>query len=84
MSDLRVNFLGKTLAGPVVAASGTFGFGEEYAAIEDLRLLGGISGKGLTLNGQPGNQGRAPAGDPRRPDELHRPAKPRRRPLYPA
>ena len=43
MSDLRVNFLGKTLAGPVVAASGTFGFGEEYAAIEDLRLLGGIS-----------------------------------------
>lgn len=57
MSDLRVNFLGKTLAGPVVAASGTFGFGEEYAAIEDLRLLGGISGKGLTLNGQPGNRG---------------------------
>ena len=57
MSDLHVNFLGKTLAGPVVAASGTFGFGEEYAAIEDLRLLGGISGKGLTLNGQPGNRG---------------------------
>ena len=55
MSDLHVNFLGKTLAGPVVAASGTFGFGEEYAAIEDLRLLGGISGKGLTLHGQPGN-----------------------------
>ena len=57
MSDLHVNFLGKTLAGPVVAASGTFGFGEEYAAIEDLSLLGGISGKGLTLNGQPGNKG---------------------------
>ena len=43
--------------GPVVAASGTFGFGPEYAGIEDLRLLGGISGKGLTLNGQPGNEG---------------------------
>ena len=38
MSDLRVNFLGKTLAGPVVAASGTFGFGEEYAAIEEIDI----------------------------------------------
>ena len=54
MADLHVDFLGKRLAGPVVAASGTFGFGPEYAGIEDLRLLGGISGKGLTLNGQPG------------------------------
>ena len=33
------------------------GFGPEYAGIEELRLLGGISGKGLTLNGQPGNEG---------------------------
>ena len=57
MADLHVDFLGKRLAGPVVAASGTFGFGPEYAGIEDLRLLGGISGKGLTLNGQPGNEG---------------------------
>ena len=45
MADLHVDFLGKRLAGPVVAASGTFGFGPEYADIEDLRLLGGISGK---------------------------------------
>ena len=57
MSDLHVDFLGKRLAGPVVGASGTFGFGPEYADIEDLRLLGGISGKGLTLHGQPGNSG---------------------------
>ncbi len=57
MADLHVDFLGKRLAGPVVGASGTFGFGPEYASIEDLRLLGGISGKGLTLNGQPGNEG---------------------------
>lgn len=57
MTDLHVDFLGKRLAGPVVAASGTFGFGMEYAAMEDLKLLGGISGKGLTLNGQPGNEG---------------------------
>jgi hypothetical protein len=31
--DLRVNLAGRTLAGPVVAASGTFGFGPEYAGI---------------------------------------------------
>ena len=46
MADLRVNLFGKQLAGPVIAASGTFGFGPEYAGIEDLRVLGGISGKG--------------------------------------
>ena len=57
MSDLHVDFLGRRLAGPVIAASGTFGFGEEYAGIEDLSLLGGICGKGLTLHGQPGNRG---------------------------
>ena len=57
MSDLRVKLCGVEMAGPVVAASGTFGFGSEYADICDLRCLGGISGKGLTLHGQPGNQG---------------------------
>ena len=76
MADLHVDFLGKRLAGPVVAASGTFGFGPEYAGIEDLRLLGGISGKGLTLNGQPGNEGERLYETPLRPDELHRPAEP--------
>ena len=40
MADLHVDFLGKRLAGPVIAASGTFGFGPEYAGIEDLRVLG--------------------------------------------
>ena len=57
MSDLRVKLCGVEMAGPVVAASGTFGFGGEYADICDLSCLGGISGKGLTLHGQPGNQG---------------------------
>ena len=65
--SLKVNLLGKEMAGPVVGASGTFGFGEEYAGMVDLKKLGGISG-------QPG---RAPAGDPQRPDQLHRPAEPR-------
>lgn len=55
--DLHVDFLGKRLASPIIAASGTFGFGPEYAGIGDLSALGGISGKGLTLHGQPGNAG---------------------------
>ena len=38
MADLRVDLFGKQLAGPVIAASGTFGFGPEYAGIEDLRV----------------------------------------------
>ena len=53
----RKSVLASSWPGPVIAASGTFGFGPEYAGIEDLRVLGGISGKGLTLNGQPGNDG---------------------------
>ena len=57
MVNTRVSLNDITLDNPVIAASGTFGFGPEYAGIEDLRVLGGISGKGLTLNGQPGNEG---------------------------
>ena len=43
MADLHVDFLGKRLAGPVIAASGTFGFGPEYAGIEDLARAGRAS-----------------------------------------
>lgn len=42
---------------PVIAASGTFGFGAEYAEFFDVKKLGGISGKGLTLQGSQGNSG---------------------------
>ena len=57
MSDLHVELLGRRLAGPVIAASGTFGYGEEYADMYDLSVLGGICSKGLTLNGRYGNEG---------------------------
>lgn len=57
MADLRVNLLGKTLNGPVIGASGTYGYGVEYADIVDLTKLGGVCSKGLTLNGKPGNEG---------------------------
>lgn len=42
---------------PVITASGTFGFGEEYGEIYDVSKLGGISSKGLTLNERQGNDG---------------------------
>ena len=39
---------GVKLKNPVIAASGTFGFGREFAQFYDLSRLGGISSKGLT------------------------------------
>lgn len=54
---LITNLLGVTLKNPIIAASGTFGFGREYAGIFDVSRLGGISSKGLTLHGSPGNKG---------------------------
>ncbi len=44
-----------TLKNPVIAASGTFGFGREMAAYQDLENLGGICSKGLTLKPRLGN-----------------------------
>ena len=54
--DLRVNVAGLRMKNPVIAASGTFGFGREYAEFFDLSLLGGISVKGLTLEPRKGNR----------------------------
>ena len=42
---------------PVIAASGTFGFGREYSEFYDVSMLGGISTKGLTLYKREGNDG---------------------------
>jgi len=42
---------------PVIAASGTFGYGTEYSKIIDIASLGGLCSKGLTLEGRPGNTG---------------------------
>ena len=55
MADLHVNLAGVTLANPLIAASGTFGFGREYGELYPLSTLGGISCKGLTLRERPGN-----------------------------
>ena len=55
MADLRVNVAGVEFANPLIAASGTFGFGREYAELYPLSELGGISCKGTTLRERPGN-----------------------------
>lgn len=53
--DLSVNLCGISLPNPVMAASGTFGYGHEMAQWFDLEVLGGISLKGTTLSPRFGN-----------------------------
>ncbi|NLK43462.1 MAG: dihydroorotate dehydrogenase [Tissierellia bacterium] len=53
----RVEILGLELKNPVIAASGTFGFGREFDEYFSIEKLGGISTKGLTLNKRDGNKG---------------------------
>lgn len=54
---ISVDICGVNFKNPVIAASGTFGFGEEYSQIYDVSKLGGISTKGLTINKKEGNDG---------------------------
>lgn len=54
---LNVNINGVDFKNPVIAASGTFGFGAEYNNFYDVGILGGISSKGLTINPKEGNDG---------------------------
>jgi dihydroorotate dehydrogenase subfamily 1 len=55
--DLSVTLCGVSFANPVIAASGTFGYGTEYANLMDIASLGGICSKGLTLEPRQGNTG---------------------------
>ena len=55
MADLKVSIAGVTFQNPIIAASGTFGFGREYAKFYPLSTLGGISCKGTTLKARLGN-----------------------------
>ena len=54
---LKVNISGVEFKNPVIAASGTFGFGQEYNEFYDVGMLGGISSKGLTIKKKDGNNG---------------------------
>lgn len=55
MADLKVNIGALSLKNPVMTASGTFGYGEEFADFIDLSRLGGIIVKGTTLHHREGN-----------------------------
>ena len=55
MVDLRTELCGITLDNPVIPASGTFGFGYEFAELYDINILGSFSFKGTTLNPRFGN-----------------------------
>ncbi|MBQ1838624.1 MAG: dihydroorotate dehydrogenase [Ruminococcus sp.] len=55
MADLSVKVAGVTFNNPLIAASGTFGFGREYGEFYPLSTLGGISCKGITLKRRDGN-----------------------------
>lgn len=55
--DLSVQIAGVSFKNPVIAASGTFGYGREYSGLIDVARLGGICTKGLTLHPREGNRG---------------------------
>lgn len=66
MERTRVNLLGIPLDNPVIPASGTFGYGREFAELYDINILGTFSFKGTTLRPRLGNPlpriAEAPAG----------------------
>jgi dihydroorotate dehydrogenase (NAD+) catalytic subunit len=55
MNDLRCQLAGLQLSNPILTASGTFGYGLEYAPYGDLTKLGGLVVKGLSLRPRAGN-----------------------------
>lgn len=55
MVDLSVNFCGMQMDNPVVPASGTFGFGNEFKDFYDINILGSFSFKGTTKEPRFGN-----------------------------
>lgn len=55
MVNLSVNLAGVELKNPIIPASGTFGYGREYAELYDLDILGSFSWKGTTGEARLGN-----------------------------
>ena len=55
MVDLKVNLGTIQLKNPVMTASGTFGYGKEYADFIDVSRIGGVIVKGTTLRERQGN-----------------------------
>ena len=55
MADLTTKIAGLTMKNPVMTASGTFGYGVEFADFVNLEEIGGIIVKGTTLHPREGN-----------------------------
>ena len=55
MVNTKINLCGVTLDNPVIPASGTFGFGYDFADIYDINILGSLSFKGTTVEPRYGN-----------------------------
>lgn len=55
MVDTSVKLLGLELGNPVIPASGTFGYGREFAELYDINILGSFSFKGTTREARYGN-----------------------------
>ena len=55
MVNTKVNLCGLELDNPVIPASGTFGYGEEFSALYDINILGSFSFKGTTKEPRFGN-----------------------------
>lgn len=54
-TDLTTRIAGISMKNPIIAASGVFGYGEEYAKVGDVTWFGAVSVKGTTLRPRPGN-----------------------------
>lgn len=55
MADMKVTLSGLTLDNPIIPASGTFGYGKEFAELYDINILGSFSFKGTTKDPRFGN-----------------------------
>ena len=55
MADLKVTLSGLELDNPIIPASGTFGYGYEFAELYDINVLGSFSFKGTTRDPRFGN-----------------------------
>ena len=54
-TDLSLKIRGVKFPTPVMAASGTFGYGQEFEPLLDLNAIGALFTKGLSLKPRPGN-----------------------------
>ena len=56
MADTRINLCGVEMENPIIPASGTFGYGEEFKEFYDINILGSFSFKGTTKDPRFGNE----------------------------